>query len=163
MFRSATIREGFIAGVLAASAVALWFFVADILAGAPLYTPLLLVTALLNVLGAETSSVFWPIAAYTVFHYAAFIGVGTLVTTLIAASNRDPGYFAGLFLLFAVLEAAFYGYALLLSKLDSVGTIAWYQIAAANLLASSVMGTYLWRKHPEAVRGLDSALRGTTP
>jgi len=117
MFRSATIREGFIAGVLAASAVALWFFVADILAGAPLYTPLLLVTALLNVLGAETSSVFWPIAAYTVFHYAAFIGVGTLVTTLIAASNRDPGYFAGLFLLFAVLEAAFYGYALLLSKL----------------------------------------------
>jgi hypothetical protein len=124
MFRRTTVREGFIGGVLAASAVALWFFVADIIAGAPLQTPLLLVTALLNVFGAETSAVFWPIALYTVLHFAAFIGVGVLVTALVVASNRDPGYFAGLFLLFAVLEAAFYGYTLLLSMLDEVGAIA---------------------------------------
>jgi hypothetical protein len=163
MFDRKFVREGVVAGVLGASAVALWFFVADLIAGEPLRTPLLLAGAAAGVFGGELGGSAVPIAAYTVFHYAAFIGVGILITSMLKASRRSPGHYAGMFLMFAVIEGGFYGMVFLLSLVEDVGALAWYQIGAANLLASLVMGTYLWRLHPEAVRGLDAALKGTSP
>ena len=48
-----------------------------------------------------------------------------------------------------------------LSQSPLFGTIAWYQLGAANLLAAYSMGRYLWRAHHPAaderwVRALDS-------
>ena len=162
MLRSNTAQEGMIAGVLGASAVALWFFVADVIAGEPLRTPLLLAAAGAKVFGGEVGdAALFAILGYTAFHFAVFIGVGIAVSKIIAASNRSPGHFAGVFLMFAVMQAGFYVMCLMLSMPEVIGAIAWYQIMAANLLASTVMGMYLLSRHPESVRGMDAALNGT--
>ena len=164
MLRSNTVREGMVAGVLGATAVALWFFIADIIAGEPLRTPLLLAAAGAKVFGGEIGdAALFAVLGYTVFHYAVFIGVGIAINKVLAASNKSPGHFAGVFLMFFVVQAGFYVMCLTLSMPEVIGALAWYQIMAANLLASTVMGTYLLMRHPEAVRGMDQALKGTTP
>jgi hypothetical protein len=164
MLRSNTVREGVVAGFLGRSAVALWFFVADIIAGEPLRTPLLLAAAGAKVFGGEIGdATLFAILGYTVFHYAVFMGLGIITRGVIGASNKSPGHYAGLFLMFFVAQTGFYILCLMLSMPELIGALAWYQIMAANVLASLVMGTYLFTRHPEAVRGMDAALKGTTP
>jgi hypothetical protein len=153
-----------VAGILGASAVALWFFVADIIAGDPLRTPLLLAAAGARIFGGETGdAALFAVIGYTVFHFAVFIGIGIAVSKILAASSRSPGHLAGVVLMFAVIQAGFYALCLMLSMPEIIGALAWYQIMAANLLASLVMGSYLLTRHPETVRGMDAALKGTTP
>ena len=77
---SRILREGFIAGLIGAGAVALWFLVVDVIAGRPFFTPAML-----------GSAVFWGvrdpalvvieysrIIGYTMIHVSAFIIVGTI-------------------------------------------------------------------------------------
>jgi hypothetical protein len=164
MQQNRVFREGTIAGILGASAVALWFLVVDIVASEPLHTPRILGHAFFSMFGAHpVTGAAWPVLGYTVVHYAAFIGVGLLVAKIIEMSNRTPAVLAGLFLVFAVIEVGFYMLAALLSAQDVLGQLAWYQVLAANLLAAGLMGGYLLRKHPEAMPRLDAALKGTTP
>ncbi|HYV97037.1 MAG TPA: hypothetical protein VE967_06260 [Gemmatimonadaceae bacterium] len=163
MTRSTVTREGVVAGILGASAVAVWFFAADMIAGTPLHTPLLLAHAAYGVFGGTMgSAVAAPVLAYTALHYAVFIGIGVVMSVTLSAVQRRPGHFAGLFLLFAVFEAGFYGLCLMLSAREVLGAIAWYQIGAANLIASVLMGFYLFAKHPGAVHQMDAALKGVT-
>ena len=163
MISSRAAREGIVAGMLGASAVVVWFFVADQLAGTPFRTPLLLASAVFAAFGAETGgATALPIAIYTVIHYAAFIGVGVATASILNAAQRTPSVMAGVFLMFAVFETGFYTLCVLLSMLDMVGTLAWYQMGAANILASVVMGVYLWKRHPEVATELDAALAGKT-
>jgi hypothetical protein len=163
MVRSNTVKEGVVAGVLGATAVAVWFFVADVIAGEPLRTPLLLAAAGAKVFGGEIGdAALFAVLGYTVFHYAMFIGLGIAVNKILAASNKSPGHFAGVVLMFFVVQAGFYVMCLTLSMPEVIGALAWYQIMAANLLASTVMGSYLLMRHPESVRGMDAALNGTT-
>lgn len=163
MLRSTTVREGFIAGILGASAVALWFFVGDIIAGDVMRTPILLAAAGAKIFGGEVGdATLFAILGYTVFHYAMFIGIGIGITKILAATRKSPGHLAGVFLMFACVEAGFYILCLVLSMPEIIGALAWYQILAANLLASLVMGTYLFVRHPEAIRGMDQALSGIT-
>ena len=63
-----------------------------------------------------------------------------------------PQFAAALALFFAVFEMGFYFLALVLSAHDVLGVLAWYQIGAANLLASVLMGGFLLRQAP-GVRG----------
>ena len=70
-------REGARAGIAGALAVAVWFFVVDLISGQPLATPEALGAALVSVLRAnqELGNVTHLIV-YTVFHFAAFIVLG---------------------------------------------------------------------------------------
>ncbi len=164
MLRSSTVKEGAIAGAIGATAVALWFFVADIIAGEPLRTPLLLAAAGAKIFGGEIGdAALFAVLGYTVFHFAVFMGLGILTMAVIHASNKSPGHYAGLFLMFFVVQTGFYILCLMLSMPEIIGSLAWYQIMAANLLASIVMGTYILTRHPEAMHGMDAALKGTTP
>ena len=45
------VREGLIAGFLGATAVAVWFFVVDLIGGRPLFTPNALGEGLLSIFG----------------------------------------------------------------------------------------------------------------
>ncbi len=154
--------EGVSAGVVGAAGVALWFFIVDLVAGQPLYTPGVLGKAMLSVLGHGIEhGVLFNAAAYTVFHVLAFIGVGTLASELLAVTRRIPQLAAGLLLFFAVFEVGFYFVAMALSRPDILGALAWYQILAANLLASFLMGGYLWRRHPELRMEIAHALNGS--
>jgi hypothetical protein len=43
---------------------------------------------------------------------------------------------------------------------SSLGGMAWYQIFIANLLATAVMGWYMYMRHPDLKRNLNTALLG---
>ncbi|HEU4585424.1 MAG TPA: hypothetical protein VFR95_06720 [Gemmatimonadaceae bacterium] len=154
-------RDGITAGVIGATAVAVWFLIIDTIAGHPLHTPLVLGTALFSVLGplgSEGSVVH--ILAYTVFHYAAFIVVGIIAAAIIHWADREPTVLAGLLILFVSFEVGFYGLTALLAEFLPIGTLAWYQVAAGNLIAAVLMGTYLWRTNPALREHFVEALDG---
>ena len=166
--RRSVIREGIAAGVLGATAVALWFLVVDVVAGRPFGTPEALGRGLLGIFGREragvTDSGGDPVAlvvtVYTIFHYLAFIVVGIIAAAIVRAGEREPSLLAGALILFVAIEIGFYGLTALLAQTDALGTLAWYQIGLANLVAAIVMGVYLWRRNPALGRDLDHALGG---
>lgn len=163
MLNQRVVREGAVAGLLGAMAVAVWFLAVDLVVAAPLYTPRLLGRALFGILSESArDATVWPVLGYTVLHFATFIGIGTLVAKIVEMSDRTPAILAGLFLLFAVLEVSFYMLSALLATFGAFGSLAWYQVLLANIVAAGVMGGYLWHEHPEMMPRLNAALRGTT-
>lgn len=157
-------NDGVTAGLLGAAGVAGWFFAVDMIAGHPLYTPGFLGKALLSVLGRgiENHDTTYFAVAYTILHVAAFVAVGIGASLLITAIGKAPQFTAGLALLFAVFEVGFYFLALMMSSADVLGSLAWYQIGAANLVASLLTGGYLLRRHPEFGGNLVHALDGSS-
>jgi hypothetical protein len=155
--------EGATAGMLGAAGVAVWFLVIDLVQGEFLRTPAALGKALSSVLGhgiTNHGTMFYA-AGYTVFHVAAFAGVGVLASKLVRISERIPQVSVALMLFFAVLECGFYFLAAFLSEGNVLGAFAWYQVGAANLVASVLMGWYLWRRHPALKPALQHGLEGS--
>lgn len=159
--RSTMVRDGVVAGLLGATAVAVWFLGIDVVAGHPLRTPELLGRALVGVLGPHGGEgALTYIAAYTAFHYLAFAAIGTLAAVIIHWAEREPSVLAGVLILFVAVELGFYGLVGMLSEPDILGGIAWYQVLVGNLLAAGVMGWYLWHAHPRLGRDFDRVLSG---
>jgi hypothetical protein len=91
--RHSVSREGVMAGLIGATAVALWFLVIDTVAGRAFHTPDQLGASLMSVLGPRGSEgIVTHVLFYTVFHYAVFIGVGVVLAWLFA---RADGYDLG--------------------------------------------------------------------
>jgi hypothetical protein len=162
--RGSVWREGITAGILGAVGVAVWIFAVDTIESHPFYTPALLGKGVLSVLGRgiENHSDAFFVVAYTFLHAAAFIGVGCIASKLLTSIGRAPQFTAALALFFAVFEVGFYFLAKMLSSTDVLGALSWYQIGAANLVASILMGGYLLRRHPEFRSNLAHALDGST-
>src|SRR5437867_8737445 len=105
------LREGFVAGLIGAGAVALWFLIVDVIAGRPFFTPAM-----------PGSAVFWGvrdpalvvieysrIIGYTMIHVSAFIIVGTVVAALAAEAEVAPATMDLVVRFFAISEFGFYG------------------------------------------------------
>lgn len=144
-----TIREGLIAGLVGATAVAVWFLIVDFVAREPLFTPAALGSALLA--GARSPEAIRVTAAtvlgYSVLHVSAFLLLGVVAAGLVEQAERFPPLVFALVLLFVVFEVFFVGIAALLGAWV-LEEIAWWSVMAGNLLAASAMGGYLWRIHP---------------
>lgn len=153
-------REGIIAGVLGAAGVAVWFLGVDLIAGSPLRTPAALGGIMLSVFGGADQGRFINAVAYTVFHVAAFLAVGLAASKLVEMSQRMPHLTVGLLLFFVVFELGFYFVAMAMHQFDIMGTLGWYQVGAANLVAAALMGGYLWQRHPELKARITMALDG---
>lgn len=154
-------REGVEVGALGATAVAAWFFVADLVAGQPFHTPYSLGSAVQGFFGATVSaSMPATVFLYTVVHYVAFIAVGIVVSAIFHAADREPSILAGFAILFVALEGASFDLTLLVQEASAFRQAAWYQIGAANLVASIVMGVFLARRHRRAVHRAAVSLRG---
>jgi len=154
-------RDGIVAGILGATAVALWFFGVDMLTGHPFATPAALGRGLVGILGphgSEGTAVF--VVVYTIFHYLAFIVAGLLVAVIVHFAQREPTVLAGAMMLFVAFEIGFYGLSSALSASPFFGALGWAQVATGNLIAAVVMGIYMWRTHPELGRELNHALSG---
>lgn len=161
--RRSVIREGTIAGLLGATAVAAWFLIVDAARGAPLQVPSALGHILFHATGiAGTEGRSAHVIAYTIFHVAAFVAVGLLAAAILRRGDRQPSVLAGAFVLFVVFEVGFYAITSLLTQSRSLGLPSWYMVVAGNVIASLVMGTYLWRTHPGLRANIDAALRGAT-
>jgi hypothetical protein len=157
-------REGVLTGFIGATAIAIWFFVVDLIAGQALYTPEFLGRGLVSVLGKNMmgDTAFTHVAAYTVFHYGAFVIVGIVLTVIVHQAERTPAILAGALVAFVMMSMGFYMIAAAFSE-SALGRLAWPQIFIANLLAATLMVYYLWRKHPRLSGKLQQALEGTDP
>jgi hypothetical protein len=161
MAMPAVVREGISTGVLGAAGVAAWFLVIDSAAGHPLFTPDALGRMLFAPLGVHTGpGAIHPgiVAGYTVFHGAVFIAVGLLAALLVRLAEHQPVVLALFVVLFAIIEMGFYGLTAVLDTTGVLGNLAWWQVAGGNLVATLLMGGYLWRRHPGLVHELDLAL-----
>lgn len=157
--RHSTLREGVIAGFIGATGVAVWLLVVDVLAGRPFHTPATLGYGLFSFFRAEPSGTFATVVFYTLFHYAAFTAVGLVAVMAIHGARSHPSILALMLLLFVCFELGFSGLVALMAE-TRLGDLAWYQVGAANLLATALMGTYLWRTHPLLGNVFGSGLQG---
>ena len=152
------VREGIIAGLIGAAGVAIWFLIVDTVQGQPFRTPAMLGSALLSIFGARgAEGTITFVLVYTVFHGLAFLGVGILLTFLVHHAENDPEVLAAIIVLFIIFELGFAGLVALLAESPLFGTLAWYQVAAGNAIASVGMGYFLWRRHPKLRAGLSHA------
>ncbi len=89
---SRILREGFIAGLIGAAAVALWFLVVDVIAGRPFFTPAMLGSAVFWGVHdpAQVVIEYSRIIGYTMIHVSAFIIVGTISAVLAAEVEVAP-------------------------------------------------------------------------
>lgn len=145
----AILHDGVIAGVIGASTVAVWFFIVDLIAGHPLFTPDTLGRALFSVTGPvalHQSATF--IAAYTIFHYAAFIVAGIMAASVIDWAGQEPSMVLFAVLTFVAFEIGFYAFVAILQHSTPLGALAWYQVLIGNVIATVAMCWYLWRARP---------------
>jgi hypothetical protein len=153
-------REGLIAGFIGAMTVAVWFLIVDIISVRAFYTPNMLGAGLLSVLGGPAlSGTAAYVVIYTVFHFAAFSAAGILLAWVVHRAETEPHVLVIFSLLFIIFELGSFG---IIAMLAEVGlrSLAWYQIAAGNILAALSMGWYLWRAHPALKAELVNAMEG---
>jgi len=151
--------EGVDSGLLGGSAVAVWFLLRDVIIGKPLATPSILGLVLL--FGQKRPAIdhrdFGAVVLYTAVHFLAFAAFGLVVTWCVHLSYRTALARFGLVVLFTIFEFLFY-VVISTVRTEVSGYFPLFWVLSANLLATMVMGAYLWRRHP----GLRRAL-GRTP
>lgn len=145
------LRDGIIAGLIGAAAIAVWFLIIDSIAGHPFRTPAVLGQGLLGILGPETGSdtVLTYVIVYTVFHVAAFVLVGLFAAFIVNLAKTEPSILLGFVVLFVATEIGFYGFTGLLNEASALKSLAWYQVMLGNLIAAAAMGYYFYRNHRE--------------
>jgi hypothetical protein len=141
--------EGFVSGLIGASAVAVWFLIVDTVSGRPFFTPAMLGAAVFEGLRDPSAVLvaFPSVIMYTMLHVVAFLLVGVIAAMLVAEAEEFPSMLWPLLVLFVVFEFGFYILvATLLTPL--LAALAWVNVAIGNLLAAVGMGYFLWRVHP---------------
>jgi hypothetical protein len=145
-------QEGFVAGIVGALTVALWFLVLDTLNGRPLHTPTVLGVALFR-RGADLAALAaHPVALdmvlmFTWVHGLVFAGLGGVASWLLGMAERDARVGFGVLLLFVVFEFGFVAAAMVLAE-PVLRVLTVPAVLVANLLAAAAMGTYFRLRHP---------------
>ena len=150
------VLDGLFTGMIGALAVALWFLVLDMIAGRPLYTPALLGTFLLHGGEAARQPTIAPleIAAYTAFHFVAFILVGLVLSWMMTIFERFPIMFFVILVLFVCLQLAFFGLNVALGA-QLMGQLSAWSVVVANILAATSMALYQWKRHPGVLKSVE--------
>jgi hypothetical protein len=146
-------REGVLAGMAGATAVAVWFLLYDLASGLPLRTPALLGAALFHGLRDPAALVIsLPVVLeYTAVHGAAFILFGCAAAGLLALADREPRLLYGLLILFCCFEV--FALAMVSAMAEWLfESLAWWTILTANLIAAVVMLGVFFRSHRVTVR-----------
>jgi hypothetical protein len=154
------ISEGIVAGIAGAVAVAAWFFLVDLIRGQPLFTPGALGSFVLFRIEdlAEVQVTMRTVLGYTIIHVLLFGVFGILASAFVARAEKTPHLVLLGVVLFIVLQTLFFGYLAIAAEF-LLGNLAWWAIAAGNLLAAFVMGGFFVLRHPELRR----LMTGTEP
>lgn len=158
------LREGLIAGILGAAAVAAWFLIVDLVQGRPLATPSVLGQVILygQTAPVVTPVPFGPAVAYTLLHVGAFVLFGIGVTELVHLAMGSPLARFGLMIVAVVFELFFF----MITYVLFAGTLylfPWWSVLAANTLALLAMGYYLAGSHRSLGRLFAGEPLGSTP
>jgi hypothetical protein len=145
-------QQGFIAGLVGAATIALWFLIVDSLSGRPLYTPTVLGTALFRHGAGLGSPETLPISfemvwMFTWVHCLVFAVIGGVASHLLVLAERNASVGFGILLLFVVFEFGFIATAMVLAA-PVLRALTWPAILVANLLAAATMGGYFYLVHP---------------
>lgn len=149
------VREGIVAGLIGAVAVAAWFLLVDIIAGKPFFTPSMLGSAVFFGLRDPTMVTisFQAVLAYTSLHIIAFLSVGIAAAAIVKASEKDRSVLWLALEFFIGIEFGFYALVALFIT-PFLAELAWFSVAIGNLIASGGMGYYFIRVHPALKKGL---------
>lgn len=152
------IREGLIAGLIGAAAVAAWFLIIDIVNRQALFTPAMLgqatfwgetdPTAVRALFTSDPEQIFASVIAYTAVHGVAFMVVGIIAATLAYEVELFPSTLFIVVVFFAIFEFGFYVLVAIAAQ-PLLGALAWWNVAIGNAIAAFGMGYYLWRIHPK--------------
>lgn len=134
------LARGLVAGFLAATVLAAWFLVLDLIAGRPFYTPTFVASTLIGRESVEISAAM--IAGYTVFHYALFLIVGIIVAWLTTRIHVVPSLLLGLVLGFLLFDLLFYT-GVIITGVNVVDTLGWPGVLIGNLLAGITLMLFL--------------------
>jgi len=126
------IARGVAAGLVGATALALYFLVIDGIQGEPLRTPAFLANALLGSQDIEMG--LGPIIFYTLVHYGSFIAVGVTVSWLLSLVETASPILLGLVLGFALFDVVFFGSVLVTGR-NVVQELGWPEVLVGNLFA----------------------------
>ena len=159
--RHSIISEATDAGFLGAITVALWFLVYDSILGHPLRTPSVLGQLfLLGEPNPDTHTlVFTAVVMYTVVHFVAFLLFSFLVATLVRAAATNEFWRFAVVVLFVVFELFFYIFLRTVSP-QVANIFPGWTIAVGNLLATTAMGIYFWKRYPEIQQRLEEVPLG---
>jgi hypothetical protein len=153
--------DGTMAGVIGASAIALFFLLVDTARREALYTPSVMASALLRgVRPAEATGVdLSMVAAYSLLHGAAFVCVGILAAWSTALRRASVATFTLAIALFAALELGFLLTCAILEPalLEAVGVAP---ATVGNLLAAVGMATYLHRWPHDSIEEREASRHG---
>jgi len=138
---------GWLAGLLGAAVVALFFLGLDLMAGRPLWTPTALGSALFlgEPVAADAPPVLALVAGYTAVHLGVFAGFGLIAAALLSVRHRASGaarVFGIAALLFAAFDLAFWA----LSELCAptlLADLGVWRVASANVAAATCMAVFL--------------------
>ncbi|HUF51782.1 MAG TPA: hypothetical protein VMN60_13230 [Longimicrobiales bacterium] len=124
------IGRGAVAGMVGATALALWFLVIDAVNGQPFQTPLFLA----SLLGLDVTVGAAVVIIYTLVHFAAFIAVGIAVAVFVERFEVVPAALLGVVLGFVLFDLLFYG-SVLVTGVDVVDELGWPQALIGNIIA----------------------------
>jgi hypothetical protein len=146
------VREGITTGLIGAVIVAVWFLVADLIAGHPFRTPALLGAIIFNGMAAPSSVSVTAalVLGYTALHFFAFIMFGIAASITMYASEREPLLALGVLVLFLWFELCFAGFVTYLDQ-STVQQLGWWNIAGGNILALAVIIGWYEHRHPRVV------------
>jgi hypothetical protein len=146
------VGDGVFAGLIGASAVALWFLVVDAALREPLFTPSLVASTLLRGVPASPDHAvdLTMVAAFTAIHSFLFIVFGIAASWVVDQFQHTPDLPLISIATFIALEGGF----VIATKLfvpDLAEAIGHGFIVAGNVLAAVGMAVYLrgWQRHPE--------------
>jgi hypothetical protein len=152
--------DGFIAGIIGAAVVAIWFLFLDTVSGLPFYAPTVLGTALF--LGPEdlasTEAVQLSLnltLMYTWVHVLAFVMLGEIAAYLLFLTGQNPNLGFCIFL-FTLLELGFVGIVFVFAE-PVLDQLAWPAVLLGNLLAAGAMVCYFRLRQTNLIAGLELA------
>ncbi len=146
----AIVSEGVLAGVVAASAVAVVFLLVDLTAGEAFRTPRQLGGMLLQLFGASAEASTdgtTALALYTLFHFVAFIAAGVIAASIVQVTMKQPVAVLLFVILFFAFEVAFTGFVTFVG-VQSTTAITPVQVALGNIVASIAMALFFRARHP---------------
>src|SRR5262245_33461871 len=146
------VGDGVAAGLIGASAVALWFLVIDTALREAFFTPSLVASTLLLGQPATPDHAvdLSMVAAFTALHSLAFITFGVVCSWIVDQFEHTPDLPLIAIGLFIALEVGFVTATRLVVP-DVAAVIGHGFIVAGNLFAALGMSFYLhdWQRHPE--------------
>lgn len=146
--RHSVVREGFIAGIIGAVIVAVWYFIIDLTAGAPLRTPQMIGQLLLHGNGGFDRAISpGAVLLATIFHGAAFVLLGIALTALVHLASREIAWRMGV--LIGLVVSAGFAAGLIFAVTPATGErFSSWVVIGGSLIAVAGMAAYLWGRHP---------------